>query len=561
MKHCSMFGHGFVPNTDIRVVHEGGGYHLQTNSQGYRCIERDQEANSASAPIDGRATTTRPLRVAVFGDSFTAGDGVDNAQRWTDRLQSAWEVDLHNFAVSGTGPDQNLLLAESLDLDSFDLIVWAMATHTIGRIQMSDRLTLNRRGKVRRVARPHFVLKNGDLELVPMPEEEPSAMGGQDDPASSNPDSRWKTSFIAPARSLGRNAIDAFRRTVRPRSDHDYTTPSSEGWQLFSAIAERMIHAAGSTPLVIIPLPTRAHLRGELGAVYRERFHDLHRGLAQRNGRGRNAVHVVDILKPVLEASRRTEAKLAFDFDGHYTPEGHLALATAIAKDLAAHPAETLEGTLPHLPLTPAEPASTAACSIEARWSLADSEGRVVIANAQLPPLGHLPWQSEASFSGELEVAGTLPWSAIAAALGRAHSFGSGVTATRLESPIGPTELAAHHAPFDEWVEVAAPWIRWHGAAEIDLRQIFGITSRVEYVVARQPGLWDGARRQAGLSPAAGSRGDDPEAAWLRRRLRPIHAKMDASKRTAGLERLAIEWERATRRARYTCLPLPAPTR
>ena len=550
MKHCSVFGHGFVPSTDIRVVHEGGGYRLQTNSAGYRCIER----SARPAPKQVRVQGAGPLRVAVFGDSFTAGDGVDNAQRWTDRLQSTWGVDLHNFAVSGTGPDQNLLLAESLDLDAFDLVLWATATHTIGRIQMADRLTLNRQGKIRRVARPHFVLKNGQLELVPMPAEAPRATDNELDPVPLSLDSRWRTSIISPVQAWGRRAVGTFRRTIKPRSDDDYKDASSEGWQLFSAIAERMVRAAGTAPLVIVPLPTRAHLRGELGPAYRVRFRDLGRRLLGKSGADRDAVRIIDVLEPVLEEGKRTGAKLAFDFDGHYTPEGHLALANVIAENLAANAANHLEGTVPRLPLTRAEPSSTAASSIEARWSLEDSICRVLPSDALAKPISQLPWQSEASFSGGLGVLGTLPWSAIAASLSSAYCFGSSVTSTRLESPVDATDLANHDGPFHEWVEVAAPWIRWRGAAEIDLRQIFGVRTRVEHVVVVDPGLWEQAKGRA-----AESTGEDAEAIWLRRRLLRIHNLQDRSKRVTRLESLATTWERATRRARYSALPLPPP--
>ena len=59
------FAYRFIPGLKARVDHEGGGYLLRTNAQGFRC-NHDFDAPKS----DGI------YRVLLFGDSYTAGDGV-----------------------------------------------------------------------------------------------------------------------------------------------------------------------------------------------------------------------------------------------------------------------------------------------------------------------------------------------------------------------------------------------------------------------------------------------------------------------------------------------------
>ncbi len=73
--------------------------HYRANAQGIRA---DREY--APTPTPGR------VRVAAFGDSFTHGDGVDNADVWTEVLaRSRPGLEILNFGVGGYGLDQALL--------------------------------------------------------------------------------------------------------------------------------------------------------------------------------------------------------------------------------------------------------------------------------------------------------------------------------------------------------------------------------------------------------------------------------------------------------------------
>src|SRR5262245_50551902 len=67
-RYDSDIGFTFVPNLQVRVPHESGGYLVRTDALGFR--------DHRTPAIDAR------VRVFVFGDSFTAGDGVSHGKQF-----------------------------------------------------------------------------------------------------------------------------------------------------------------------------------------------------------------------------------------------------------------------------------------------------------------------------------------------------------------------------------------------------------------------------------------------------------------------------------------------
>ena len=69
---------------------QDGGYFFKTNSAGFRSnIEFKKKKEKT--------------RILFFGDSNTAGDGVANEFRFSDLLGRSLNVEIFNYAVSGTG--------------------------------------------------------------------------------------------------------------------------------------------------------------------------------------------------------------------------------------------------------------------------------------------------------------------------------------------------------------------------------------------------------------------------------------------------------------------------
>ena len=98
-QHHPVTGYYFVPGLRARIIHEAGGYIVQTNSAGFRSKHEFRTAKD-------RGTK----RILLFGDSFTAGDGVSNADRYSDLLETlAPGLEVFNYAIPGTGTDQQYL--------------------------------------------------------------------------------------------------------------------------------------------------------------------------------------------------------------------------------------------------------------------------------------------------------------------------------------------------------------------------------------------------------------------------------------------------------------------
>ena len=108
----------FIPGLQARVPHESGGYLVRANAQGFRCEHDFQPARSPSV-----------RRVLLFGNSYTAGDGVSNPKRYGDLLEKAIpRLEVYNFGLPGTGTDQHYLacaeLGQSIEHDALIIAVW-----------------------------------------------------------------------------------------------------------------------------------------------------------------------------------------------------------------------------------------------------------------------------------------------------------------------------------------------------------------------------------------------------------------------------------------------------
>jgi hypothetical protein len=103
--------------------------------------------------------------VAIFGDSFTWGDEVAPEDTYGNVLARALGCRVANFGVGGYGTDQALLRYEQLQPEA-RVIVLGFFSDNIVRDVNQDRAFLNNRSLG---LKPRFLVKNGALELVPLP--------------------------------------------------------------------------------------------------------------------------------------------------------------------------------------------------------------------------------------------------------------------------------------------------------------------------------------------------------------------------------------------------------
>jgi carbamoyltransferase len=311
-------GFTFLPNLQARIPHEAGGYLIKTNSLGFR-DERVPDRDSA-----GRS------RVFVFGDSFTAGDGVSNGKRYSDELERLVPgVEFYNFGLPGTGTDQQFIAFRKFAADRYcDLTIVAVLVENMRRITAQFRPAQAADGRAMLQPKPYFELHDGKLVRfhAPVPK------------GAISPDELDETRARAAVDRGGRypalrklvttlGAKNIVQRLTAYQPVPDFDTASSPAWQLMRAILLAWREASRS-PLLIVPLPLYQHIEESADATaYQTRFREL----SEESG-----VAVHDVLPDLRRYSMDERRRFRFATDVHLTPFGHEAVARSLAPVVAS---------------------------------------------------------------------------------------------------------------------------------------------------------------------------------------------------------------------------------
>ncbi|MGA2790615.1 MAG: SGNH/GDSL hydrolase family protein [Candidatus Bathyarchaeia archaeon] len=316
-----VIGWWFIQNLKGMVPHEGGPYLLQTNSLGMRS---DREYSTARE--NGRH------RIVLLGDSYIAGDGVENSARFCDLLEKSYpNLDVLNFGLPGSGTDQQLLVYETL-AKPFEADVYILAVYVgdIQRVQL-DVLPTREPGTntIWYRPKPYFTLETGRLVIhnqpvpnEPISEQEAFKRGGFLRLLA------LRTSLIMPEWMRRSNTVQRISFALG-RPFNGYDDEKSAGWQLLRAIIERFIDQVRGKIVFIFPLPNPYHFIGNLSPTYMERFSALQNPA--------ESCFVLDLLPYFKHLSRSDQKKCCFPADWHYTPFGHRVIAKCISDALTAH--------------------------------------------------------------------------------------------------------------------------------------------------------------------------------------------------------------------------------
>lgn len=312
-----VIGYRYIPNLKARIPHEGGGYLLQVNEEGFR----------SNRPFLKPATRGK-RRVLVFGDSFTAGDGVSNRQRYTDLLENMLDAaEVYNFGLSSTGTDQQYLAWRTFAPGiEHDVLVIAVFVENMRRVTARYRAHRDAAGRERLYAKPYYTLDGGCLQLHQVPPP-PDGVDLADLPRETQAKVDMGGRFPA-LRSLVRalGAKDAVQRLTRYQPLPDYDNAATPGWRLLRAILAQWI-GASERPVVLMPLPLPQHLDQACDAgPYQARFAELAAELGC-------TLH--DPLPALLAYDKAQRRRLRWETDIHFTPAGHQAIADSLAPVLA----------------------------------------------------------------------------------------------------------------------------------------------------------------------------------------------------------------------------------
>ncbi|MBW2243281.1 MAG: hypothetical protein JRH01_14940 [Deltaproteobacteria bacterium] len=328
-EHHPILGYRFVPGLRARVRHEGGGYLVRCNQAGFRC---DHEAK--------RERPSGQRRLLLFGDSFTAGEGVSNRFRFGDLLEArAPDLQVLNFGLPGSGTDQQYLayreFARKLEADALLLCPMVenvrrnLDTHRLTQSATDGQLVLR--------AKPYFTLEDGGLQLHHQPVPKNVVAKSEFEEAGHVSNLRQVETVASPLRTRWRAlgaeldtrlpGVRGFSRRLRGvRWPMDYEDPRSPGWKMMAAILERWITEA-QAPVLLAPLPTTDHVMGDLVA---EGIHARFAELAERSG-----AQFVDVLPALRSEPRNVLRRFRFAKDDHPTRLGHGLLAAALSEAVA----------------------------------------------------------------------------------------------------------------------------------------------------------------------------------------------------------------------------------
>jgi carbamoyltransferase len=335
-----VIGYRFIPGLRVRVRHEGGGYLVHTNMAGLRCRH---EVTKAKPP--------GTVRIVVVGDSYTAGDGVSNAFRWTDVLEQRLlasmggkGVQVLNFGLPGSGTDQQLLAFRELGGDlEYDIMLLAPMVENIVRNIDSHRLATSAfSGALVERPKPYFTLEGGKLvqHHVPVPKDtrEPSAeraKAANDAPEESGPKGLVR-GLLRKVTAKVDEKVPGFRAfTQRVRGvthPQEYDDAQDPGWLLMRAILAEFIADARKDPkrkILLAPWPTFGHIEGGLDPKpYLARFAEL---------AASTEIELLDALPRFLEEPRQVRDRCRFASDEHPTRLGHSVFADALFPHVRKH--------------------------------------------------------------------------------------------------------------------------------------------------------------------------------------------------------------------------------
>ncbi len=315
-QYHSTIGYQFVPNIKARIEHEGGGYLLRTNRDGFRCRH----------PFV-KQRTPGTFRVLLFGDSYTAGDGVSDKYRYCEVLESLLPgIEVFNFGLSGSGTDQQYLIWREFAQEiEHDLVVISVLVENIRRVVSRYRPYMTADGKPTMRAKPYYTLSSeNQLELhhVPVPKEPlPEQCLVGDDARHVDRGGRfgWIRRGI---NRLGPDVKEHIQRLTRYQPLPAYERPDHPDWLLMKAILTRWMGEM-SRPVVICPIPLYQHVEETASAKgYQARFRELER-LPE--------VRVHDPLAEFQLVPRAERRSYRFERDCHLTPAAHEVLAHSLA--------------------------------------------------------------------------------------------------------------------------------------------------------------------------------------------------------------------------------------
>lgn len=213
------------------------------------------------------------LRIALFGDSFTADDDVNDDETWANQLELALKrngirAETLNFGVGGYGMDQAYLRWQKIGRDyQPDIVIFGFQPENLDRnVNIFRHLYINGYGIP--LSKPRFILGDSGLELTNSPVVPPEQLIATFESFPSQPLARYEAYYrsrdAASSWWAGSRLIGFMHEVLKRDTPVDATKygPGSERGELGKAIVDAFAADVTSTgaEFIIAHLPIWQHL-------------------------------------------------------------------------------------------------------------------------------------------------------------------------------------------------------------------------------------------------------------------------------------------------------------
>lgn len=218
------------------------------------------------------------LRIALFGDSFTAGDDVNDDEVWSARLELLLRdvgirAEVLNFGVGAYGMDQAYLrwLHQGKAYEP-DIVIFGLQPDNLKRNLNVFRQLINANGPP--LTKPRFALGDLGLELLNSPTLPPQQLIAAFEDFAAQPLAAYERHYRghdAAARwwSSSRLANLLFEALKSEDTDPNLYGMAGEGGQLGKAIVDAFAEDVRQqdTAFIVLHLPLQAHLVWRLNGI------------------------------------------------------------------------------------------------------------------------------------------------------------------------------------------------------------------------------------------------------------------------------------------------------
>ena len=332
---------GYIANKDIAIVvyDQWTGWAFRPNSIRQHGTFTINGAGFRSRRDFDQSPLADTLRIAVFGDSFSAGDDVNDDEVWGYLLQRKLNdygirSEVLNFGVGAYGMGQAFLRWRHLGRSfSPDIVIFGLQPENLKRNVNVFRQLLHRSGPA--FSKPRFALINDELQLLNVPTLPPEQLMDVFENFSSHPLAPYEfyyQSRSSAARwwSASRLLSLAFEAMRQHDNEPEIYTPGSEGGELGLAIIDAFAQDVQNdgAEFIVLHLPLQSHLIRYFSNLPRPR--PLYDFLLEHSRENYHYIALEEVFQPLHTHDEYWSATK------HYGPPLHALAAETVADEIAA---------------------------------------------------------------------------------------------------------------------------------------------------------------------------------------------------------------------------------